>query len=132
MTSREEDQSVNASYTTAATILSPPSHTLANAGHHLFTMEGGVSENVIHVINPAQLPMGALSNMNAVTTSVAGIPNLQTITISPANFPIPVSLTPSQVNMASAYVNWGPYQNNVFFQLSNISSSWLMSKLDLL
>ncbi|XP_069142591.1 orphan steroid hormone receptor 2-like isoform X5 [Argopecten irradians] len=97
MTSREEEQSSHSSYTTAAaTVLSTPGQTMANAGH-LFTMEGGVSENVIHVINPSQLPMG-LSNMNVATSTVGTIPNLQTITISPANFPIPVSLTPTQVS----------------------------------
>ncbi|XP_060075427.1 orphan steroid hormone receptor 2-like [Ylistrum balloti] len=97
MTSREEEQSSNASYTTAgATVLPASGQTMANAGH-LFTMEGGVSENVIHVINPGQLPM-SLSNMNVASSTVGTIPNLQTITISPANFPIPVSLTPTQVS----------------------------------
>ncbi|XP_021370925.1 orphan steroid hormone receptor 2-like isoform X3 [Mizuhopecten yessoensis] len=96
MTSREEEQSSNSYTTVAATVLSASGQTMANAGH-LFTMEGGVNENVIHVINPGQLPMG-LSNMNVCTTTVGSHPNLQTITISPANFPIPVSLTPTQVS----------------------------------
>ena len=63
----------------------------------VFTMQEG-QENVIHVINPSQIP--TLANMGLVSTGAGGMnQTLQTITISPANmnFPIPVNLAPAQV-----------------------------------
>jgi hypothetical protein len=55
-----------------------------------FTMEGGLGDNIIHVINPASL--GSLASVTTSATN-SGLPaNMQTITIQPGTFPIPINL----------------------------------------
>lgn len=66
-------------------------------GTRFITMDGSSNENVIHVINPASLPVGSLASITNTTGT-----GLQTITISPANFPLPVNLAPAQMVAASS------------------------------
>lgn len=67
-------------------------------GTRFITMDGSSNENVIHVINPASLPVGSLASITNTTGT-----GLQTITISPANFPLPVNLAPAQMVAVSLY-----------------------------
>jgi len=60
-----------------------------------FTMEGGLGDNIIHVINPASL--GSLASVTTSATN-SGLPaNMQTITIQPGTFPIPINLAQQMV-----------------------------------
>jgi hypothetical protein len=58
-------------------------------------MEGGLGDNIIHVINPASL--GSLASVTTSATN-SGLPaNMQTITIQPGTFPIPINLAQQMV-----------------------------------
>lgn len=60
-----------------------------------FTMEGGLGDNIIHVINPASL--GSLASVTSSGANSGLTANMQTITIQPGTFPIPINLAQQMI-----------------------------------
>ncbi|KAK3103035.1 hypothetical protein FSP39_015933 [Pinctada imbricata] len=103
MSSEEGTQNLNS---VATTVISPTSANLTSS-NRIFTMPVDANtippENVIHVINPSQLPVGSLTSVASTSPSnTATIQSLQTITLAPGAFPIPINFSPQLATSAAA------------------------------